>query len=66
MPINLLGRRRRRMNITTDGHRVRATGCMSGYQISRLTYKAMHRARESVNTLAYIYYECPFHEKLTR
>jgi len=41
-PSSLLGRYWRRMNITTDGHRARATGCMRGYQISRLAYKAMH------------------------
>ena len=46
-PISLLGRCWRRMNITTHGHRVRATGCKGGCQISRLTYKAMHEDLES-------------------
>jgi len=41
------------MNIY-DGHRVRATGCKRGCQISRLAYRAMHKERESANTLAYI------------
>ena len=39
--------------MTTDGHRVRATGRKRGYQISRLAYKAMHEGRESGNTFAY-------------
>jgi len=35
------------MNITTDGHRVRATGCKRWCQISRLAFKAMHKDLES-------------------
>ena len=40
--ISLLGRCRRRMNITTDGHRVRATGCKGSSDKSRLADQAMH------------------------
>ena len=42
------------MNITTDGHCVRATGCKRGYQILRLAYKAVHKGRESGNILEYV------------
>jgi len=42
------------MNVTTDGHRVRATGCKRGYQISRLAFKAVHEGWESRNALEYI------------
>jgi len=42
-----LGRCWRSMNITTNGHRVRATGCKRWCQISRLAYKAMHEDLES-------------------
>jgi hypothetical protein len=45
------------MIITTDGHRVRATGCKRGYQISRLAYKAMNEGLESATALEYIWYE---------
>jgi len=41
-PISLLGRGWRRMNITTDGHHVRATGCSRCSDISRLPDRAIH------------------------
>jgi hypothetical protein len=40
--------------MTTDGHRVRATGCTRGCQISRLAYRAMHESRESAYAPEYI------------
>jgi hypothetical protein len=43
------------MNITTNGHPVRATGCKRGYQIAGLAYRAMHEGPESASTLAYVW-----------
>jgi len=53
-PTTLLGRCWRRMNITPDGHRVRATGCKRCSDISRLAYNAMHEGLESASPCEYI------------
>jgi len=65
-PISLLGRCWRSLNITTDVHHVRATGCKRWCHISRMAYKAMNEGLESANAFENIWYEWPFHEKLTR
>jgi len=54
--ISLLGRSWRKMNITTDRHRVRATGCKGWFHIHRdWPTKLYTRARESATVPEYIY-----------
>jgi len=68
--ISLLGRCQWRMNITTDGHRVRATGCKGWSQIHqdwRLADQAVHEGLgERKCACIYMWDEWPFYEKLTR
>jgi len=60
----LLGRCWRRMNITTDGHRVRATGWKGWSQIHQdWPTKLCTRARESANVPEYI---CGMNDHLLR
>jgi len=63
-PLSLLGRCWSRMNITTDGHRVRATGCKGWSQIHQdWPTKLCTRGRECSNTPEYI---CGMNDHLLR
>jgi len=62
-PTSLLGRCWRNIKITTDGHRVRATGCKRWSEKSRVAHRAMHEGRESANALEYI---CGMNDHFTR